>query len=317
MARNMFAKKPLRRRIKPRNLASIWRACLPKVGGGAFWKGGRGPVGEKNHKPLAGKRVVVTRAAEQSQPLMEALRNAGAEPVLLPLLAFAPPDDPGQLDACLKNSAQFDWMFFTSQNALRAVQQRCAMLELSLPTVFDGVKIAAVGPATAEAVTDAGLPVSFISRIHNGVALAEELASEVQGKRIFLPRSDHANPELIAVLERFGAQVTPVVAYKTVSPNSDSPDTQESLLRNVDTILFFSASAVHHRCELLGHQRFRNLSRQSIFLAIGPFRENALKAENVDRILLATDTTVAAVVATLADYFAKAGQQQPAGAKQG
>jgi uroporphyrinogen-III synthase len=275
-------------------------------------------VGEKNHKPLAGKRVVVTRAVEQSQPLMEALRNAGAEPVLLPLLAFAPPDDPAQLDACLKNGAQFDWVFFTSQNALRVVQQRCAILELSLPTVFDGVKIAAVGSATAEAVTDAGLPVSLISRIHNGVALAEELASEVQGKRIFLPRSDRANPELIAVLKHLGAQVTPVVAYKTVSPNSDSPDTQESLLRNnVDTILFFSPSAVHHLRELLGEQRFRDLSRQSIFVAIGPVSENALKAESVDRILLATDTRVAAVVATLAEYFAKAGRQQPAGAKQG
>ena len=112
--------------------------------------------------------------------------------------------------------------------------------------------------------------------------------------------------------------MTPVVAYKTVSPNSDSPDTQESLLRNnVDTVLFFSPSAVHHLRELLGEQRFRDLSRQSIFLAIGPASENALKAESVDRILLATDTTVAAVVATLADYFAKAGQQQPAGAKQG
>src|SRR5258708_21103637 len=109
------------------------------------------------------------------------------------------------------------------------------MLELSLPTVFDGVKIAAVGPATAEAVTDAGLPVSFISRIHNGAALAEELASDVRRKRIFLPRSDRANPELIAVLKRFFAQVTPVAAYKTLSPNSHSPHTQEALLRNVDT----------------------------------------------------------------------------------
>src|SRR5260221_167542 len=243
MARNMFAKKPLRRRIKPRSLASIWRAGLPKGARGAFWKRCSAPVGEKNHNPLAGKRVVVTRAVEQSQPLMEALRNAGAEPVLLPLLAFAPPDDPAQLDACLKNGAQFDWVFFTSQNALRVVQQRCAILELSLPTVFDGVKIAAVGSATAEAVTDAGLPVSLISRIHNGVALAEELASEVQGKRIFLPRSDRANPELIAVLKRLGAQVTPVGAYKTVSPNSDSPETQESLLgNNVATIWFFSRS---------------------------------------------------------------------------
>src|SRR5260370_13505845 len=103
MARNMFAKKPPRRRIKPRNLANIWRACLPRVARGVFWKRCSAPVGEKNHKPLAGKRVVVTRALEQSQSLIEALREAEAEPVLLPLVAFAPADNFAELDACLKN----------------------------------------------------------------------------------------------------------------------------------------------------------------------------------------------------------------------
>lgn len=275
------------------------------------------PVDEKNHKPLAGRRVVVTRALEQSQSLVEALREAGAEPVLLPLVAFAPADSPAELDACLRNGAQFDWVFFTSQNALRAVQQRCAGLDLTLGQVFAGVEIAAVGPATAEAVTAAGLPVNFISRIHNGVALAEELASEVKGKSVFLPRSDRANPELIVVLKRLGAQVTPVIAYKTVSQNSDSPEAHETLCDNADAILFFSPSAVHHLRDLLGTQRFRDLSRQSIFVALGPVSENGLKAEGVDRILLAADTTVVAAVSTLADYFAKAGHHQPAGVKQG
>ena len=275
-------------------------------------------MGEMNHKPLAGKRVVVTRALEQSQSLVEALREAGAQPVLLPLVAFAPTDNPTALDACLKNDARFDWVFFTSQNALRAVQQRCAALDLAVTQAFAGVKIAAVGPATAEAVADAGLTVNFIPQIHTGVALAEELSTQEKGKRVFLPRSDRANPELIEVLNRHGWQVTPVVAYKTVSPNSDSPETQQSLLRDgADAILFFSPSAVHHLREHLGAQRFREFSHQSIFVAIGPVSENALKAEGVDRILLAADATVAAAVVTLADYFAKAGHHQPAGAKQG
>ena len=275
-------------------------------------------MGETKSKPLAGKRVVVTRALEQSQSLVDALRDAGAEPVLLPLVAFAPPDDSAELDACLKNSARFDWVFFTSQNALRAVQQRCAALELSLSRIFHGVKIAAVGPATAEAVTAAGLTVNFISRIHTGVALAEELSSETQNKRVLLPRSDRANPDLIEVLNLHGWQVTPVVAYKTVSPNSDSPDALDSLLRgDTEAILFFSPSAVHHLRDLLGLQRFRDLSHQSIFVAIGPVSENALKAEGIRRSLLAADSTVSAAVAILSEYFAKAGQQQPAGAKQG
>jgi uroporphyrinogen-III synthase len=275
-------------------------------------------VGEKNHKPLAGKRVVVTRALEQSQSLVDALRGAGAEPVLLPLVAFAPADNLAEFDACLRNSTRFDWVFFTSQNALRAVQQRCVALELPLDKVFADMKIAAVGPATAEAVTAAGLLVNFISRIHTGVALAEELSAETQKKRVFLPRSDRANPDLIEVLNLHGWQVTPVVAYKTVSPNSDSPDLQESrLLGDADALLFFSPSAVHHLRDLLGAQRFRDLSLQSVFVAIGPVSGTALKAEGVDRILLAAGTTVAAAIATLSEYFAKAGQHQPAGAKQG
>jgi uroporphyrinogen-III synthase len=275
-------------------------------------------VGEKNHKPLAGKRVVVTRALEQSQSLVDALRNAGAEPVLLPLVAFAPADNLEELDACLRNSARFDWVFFTSQNALRAVKERCAALELPLDKVFADIKIAAVGPATAEAVTAAGLTVNFISRIHTGVALAEELSAETQKKRVLVPRSDRANPDLIEVLNLHGWQVTPVVAYRTISPNSDSPDLQGSLLHGgADAILFFSPSAVHHLRDLFGTQRFRDLSHQSVFVAIGPVSEAALKAESVGRILLAADTTVAAAIATLSEYFAKAGQQQPAGAKQG
>ena len=275
-------------------------------------------MAERNHKPLAGKRVFVTRALEQGQSLVDALREAGAEPVVLPLVAFAPADNPAELDACLKNSGRFDWVFFTSQNALRAVQQRCVALELSLARIFKDVKIAAVGPATAEAVATAGLTVSFISRIHTGVALAEELSAETQNKRVFLPRSDHANPDLIEVLNLHGWQVAPVVAYKTVSPNSDSSDALESLLRGgADAVLFFSPSAVHHLRNALSSQRFRNLSHQSIFVAIGPVTESALKAEDVSRILLAADPTVSGAVAILSDYFAKAGQQQPAGAKQG
>jgi uroporphyrinogen-III synthase len=275
-------------------------------------------VGERNYKPLAGRRVVVTRAKEQSQSLVDALRDAGADSVLLPLVAFAPPDNLAELDACLKNSARFDWIFFTSQNALRAVQQRCAELELLLEKAFADVKIAAVGPATAEAVTAAGLTVNFISRIHTGVALAEELTAKTENKRVFLPRSDRANPDLIEVLNLHGWHVTPVVAYKTVSSNADPHEAQESLLRaDPDAILFFSPSAVHYLRDLLGVQRFRDLNRQSVFVAIGPVSESALKAEGVSRTLVAADSTVAATVTTLTNYFAKSGQQQPAGAKQG
>ena len=275
-------------------------------------------MAEKNPKPLAGKRVVVTRALEQSQSLVDALREAGAEPVLLPLVTFAPADNVPEIDRHLKIGVQFDWLFLTSQNALRVLQERCASLGRPLEEVFAGVKIAAVGPATADAVRAAGLPVAYLSNEHNGAALANELGGELRGKRVFLPRSDRANPELITVLERHGAKVTPVVAYNTVSPTGELLEKCGTVFRGqADAVLFFSPSAVHHLRDLLGPQRFRDLGHRTIFVAIGPVSADALNAEGIGRTLVAADSTVSAAVAALSDYFAKTGQQLPAGAKQG
>ena len=108
----------------------------------------------------------------------------------------------------MRAAGQFAWVFFTSQNAVRALQERCAAQGRPLGQVLGHVKVAAVGPATGEAVRAAGLHVTHISKVHNGVALAEELAEEVHGKRVFLPRSDRANPDLIEALQRHGALVT-------------------------------------------------------------------------------------------------------------
>lgn len=275
-------------------------------------------MGELANKPLAGRRVVVTRALEQSQPLVEALRDAGAEPVLLPLVAFAPPDDFAELDNSLRNAKQFDCVFFTSQNAVRALQERSAALGHSLPQLFSGVKIAAVGPATADSVRAVGLPVTYVSQVHTGVALAGELASQVAGKHIFLPRSDRANPDLLDAMRRLNAQVTPVVAYKTVAPEADLQRARKILIQDaMDAVLFFSPSAVHHLREILGEKQFRDLSARSVFVAIGPVSEKALQAEGISRILVAADTTIDASIAALAEFFSKAGQHQPAGAKQG
>jgi uroporphyrinogen-III synthase len=273
-------------------------------------------VAELVSKPLAGKRIVVTRAVEQSQPVSEALRDAGADAVLLPLVAFTPPESFSELDDFLKTVGEYDWVFFTSQNALRAVEERSAALGLALSHILKDAMIAAVGPATAGAIRATGLHVAYVSHVHRGEALAEELASEVAGRRVFLPRSDRANPELVEALNHHGAKVRAFVAYKTVPPDADAQRVQQTLSKSTwDAMLFFSPSAVHHLCEMLGAERFRDLSARSAFVAIGPITEKALRAEGVDRLIVAADTTVPACLAALAEFF-KAGQHQPEGAKQ-
>jgi uroporphyrinogen-III synthase len=101
-----------------------------------------------------------------------------------------------------------------------------------------------------------------------------------------------------------------------VAPEVDSRKTDELLAKGgVDAVLFFSPSAVHHLREMLGAERFRELGERAGFVAIGPVSEKALREERVGRILLARDTTVAATIAALTEFFLKTGQAQPAGAK--
>jgi uroporphyrinogen-III synthase len=271
-------------------------------------------VGDDSVGGLKGKRVVVTRAAEQSIDLVRALKAKGAVAVMLPLVAFGPADNLADLDEGILELNRFDWIFLTSQNSLRALEERCQALRLDLSCAVGNARLAVVGPATAEAVKKAGIHVAYIATKHLGVSLAQELAAEVKGKRVFLPRSDRANPELVERLQHLGATVKEVVAYRTVSPDDAAlAHVRTALQQGADAILFFSPSAVHHLQDLLGNEKVLELSRQAIFAAIGPVTDRALRAAHVERILLAEDTTSASIVNALAKYFSTIGPGRSAG----
>lgn len=266
---------------------------------------------------LAGKRVVVTRAAEQSGALVKALEEAGASVVTLPLLAFAAPEDLSGLDSALRGAAEFDWVLLTSQNAVAALQERCTASSVLPAVAFARVRVAAVGRATASAAENIGLKISYVATKHQGVALAEELGEQLAGKRVLLPRSDLASAELPQTLQRLGARVTAVVAYKTIVQSGDETRQARSLASDVpDAILFFSPSAVHHLQGLLGHD-FLALGKRAIFAAIGPVTRDALHQAGVERVLVAADTTVDATVIALRDYFSKAAESSHAGVRKG
>jgi len=270
-------------------------------------------VGELAAKPLHGKTVLVTRAFEQSQSLVSALRDAGAAPVVVPMVAFGVPDDLSAVDAAIREPGKYDWALLTSQNAIRALHERAEWMGIDLATTLGATQIAAVGPATAEAVTQLGLRVAYVAVKHSGLELAEELGERVRGKRIFLPRSDRSNPDLVEKLKQLGAHVEDAVAYRTVRPNEAAATRlEQTVTEGVDAVLFFSPSAVHHVLDALGEIRFMKLARHAAFVAIGPVTEKALRSAKVERVLMANDTTVEAALRALADYFAAT--KMPAGA---
>ena len=269
-------------------------------------------------RSLAGKRIVITRAAAQSEELARELRERGAIPAVLPLVSFAEPEDFVPLDEAIAQVEQFDWLILTSAQAVRAVAHRSMDLGRRLIRTGGGPRVACVGPVTAEAARQAGLRVELVAKTHNGVALANELGRRLQGLKVLLPRSDRANPDLPAALKGYGARVSEVIAYRTLQPSEMD---RGSLARvsegEADAVLFFSPSAVQHIVELFGAEKVRSLQDKLAIIAVGPITGNALRDAGVLHALLATETTAESVIGTLEEHFAGSSNAARAGVKRG
>jgi len=273
-------------------------------------------VPESLSSSLAGKRIVITRAAAQSEALARELSAHGAFSVVLPMVSFAEPEDYAPLDRAIAEIQQFNWLIFTSAQAVSAVVRRSAELSQPLIRTENRLGVACVGPVTAEAARNAKLPVEYVAVMHNGMGLANELSGKLQGTKVLLPQSDRANPDLPAALKGFGARVTEVVAYRTLRP----VETEQNALREViesraDAILFFSPSAVQHFAELVGSEKLRTIQQTLAVTAVGPVTAKALREAGLERIVVAADTTAAAVIDALEKYFTAA-NAAPAGANQ-
>lgn len=253
---------------------------------------------------LAGKRVVVTRTREQSEELCRALRDAGAIPIVMPLISFAPPVDCEPFDAALRTLAEFDWLLFTSQNAVRAVEERRRALGLDSCGSVRTLRIGAVGPATAEAMKKFGLRAAHVAKSHRGLALAEELGEQLRARRVLLPRSNRASPDLPEALRRLGASVTEVIAYQTL-PAGVAQDGKRGKAERVeaDAILFFSPSAVEQMAEIYGRDCLVEMRELTVFAAIGPVTAAALRDIGIERVPVAPDTTVSGILDCLAERW--------------
>jgi uroporphyrinogen III methyltransferase / synthase len=273
-------------------------------------------VPENATSSLAGKRVVITRAAAPSEALAREFSARGAIPWVFPLVSFGEPDDFEPLDRAIAELEQFDWLILTSAQAVRAVIERAADLQQPLVRPEWQLRVACVGPVTAEAARGAKLPVEYVAVTHNGVALANELGSRLQGAKVLLPRSDRANPDLPAALRRFGARVTEVIAYRTLRPGGADRDGLKKITDgHMDAVLFFSPSAVEHFAELVGAEKLQTIQDMLAITAVGPVTANALRKAGVRRVVIAPDTTSTSLIEALEKHFAAA-KAAPAGAKQ-
>jgi uroporphyrinogen III methyltransferase / synthase len=262
------------------------------------------PNGTGGTAALRGKRIIVTRAPEQSRELIESLHAKGAEVFLLPLVRFAPPYDSGPLDEQLARLASFDAILFLSANAVRFVCSRCRELNIDIAGAQAPGLIAAVGPATSRILSDEGVRVDYVAREHTGESLARELRESLAGRSVLLPRSDRGDERVPAALAEIGARVTEVVAYRTAVPHDFDAIVVAKILRaEVDVIIFASPSAVQNFAGVFGANEVAEVAKRVHFAAIGPRTAQTLGEAGLPVAIEAAEASAPGLIAAIERFF--------------
>ncbi len=234
--------------------------------------------------PLAGKRVLVTRAAAQARGLNEALRAAGAEVVELPVLEFQ------SIDFERPDWSAYDWAIFTSANGVVHFFGRMA------PQA--GPKLCAIGAATAAALKEHGLDVALVPNQALGEGVVEAFAPlAMEGRRVLLVRAERAREVIVEGLTRLGARVDVVAAYRTVEP-AGLKERVEQVWRTSrpDWVTLTSGSAWLHLLNAAGAERLRAVR----LAAIGPVTAAEARAAGFEVAAEAAEATPEALVSAIA-----------------
>ncbi len=264
-------------------------------------------------RPLFGKRILVTRPKDQSMEFIERLEALGAEAIEAPMIRILPPEDYGPLDEACARAGDFDWIVFSSANAVDAFMEQL----LAGPTdlrALGGVRLCCVGPATAEHLADYGLKVDLTPPEYRADAVLRALSDggDVRGLKILLPHADIGRELLTDELRKQGADVTEVVAYRTIAVDADregEPDVYRMLLEHsIDVVTFTSASAVRNFVRMLGAEPAVDLLASTIVACIGPVTAEAATQSRIKTTIQPANYTIPALVDAIAAYYQ---QNQP------
>jgi uroporphyrinogen-III synthase len=259
--------------------------------------------------PLAGRRILVTRAADQASKLSDALRALGAEPVEVPVLEIRPPEDFAPLDAAVRSLAGYDWLIFTSANSVRVFAERAKEQGIVLPPP-NPLFVAAVGGATANAAEQTGLKVDLIPKSYVAESLVATLAPQIAGKRVLLARAAIARDVIPDALRAAGAEVDVVDAYLNVLPESAPQKLRAALASPIDAVTFTSSSSVTHLAEAARIAGITFPFSGVAAISIGPITSQTLRDNGWPPLAEASRSDIAGLVDAVKTLFPEAIQQR-------
>lgn len=248
-----------------------------------------------SQRPLFGRRVLVTRARSQASKLTAALEALGAEVQETPAIELqAPADEYAALDSAIGHLQDYKWLIFTSANGVERFFSRLALAGKDT-RALGYAQVAAIGPATAEKLTEYGIRADVVPAEYRAEAVLEALKGKLPPRaEILIPRAGEAREILPDNLREQGHKVDVVPAYRTVQAESDGPELRERLdSGGIDIVTFTSSSTVTNLLRLLGS----NAPLQRAKLAcIGPVTAETLKQQGLEPDLVAEEYTIDGLV---------------------
>jgi uroporphyrinogen III methyltransferase/synthase len=271
-------------------------------------------VGLRDHlrwfddRPLFGRRIVVTRSREQAGELVDMLQQRGAEAIQAPTIRIAVPEDMDALDRACLDAGAYTWLVFTSANAVDSFMQR--LLAIGDIRDLKGVRLCAIGPSTAQRLVRYGLRVDLTPPEARSEAVVGALqeTGPLKGTRFLLPRADIAREVLADQLRDAGAEVSEVIAYRTLLAGGERDadhDVYRMLLdRQIDAVTFTSASTVNNFATILGQEQAVDLLNSTVVASIGPVTAEAAQQLGITTTVMPERYTIPDLVDALVQHFA-------------
>jgi uroporphyrinogen III methyltransferase/synthase len=222
-------------------------------------------------------KVLVTRPLAQMESFSNALHQVGFEPISFPVIEIHPAPDLGVLEQALSNIQRYDWVVFTSANAVDVVFDHLKSRRENPQLLFRNVKIAAIGPITAQSLSERDIAVTYVPTEFVAEAILPGLG-DLSGKWVLLPRAEIARKALPEAINAAGGYAHEVTVYHTL-PVEPAPDGLAALRSGVDWITFTSPSTVQNFVRILRSSGLDplDLPGKPRIACIGPITEQAAR----------------------------------------
>jgi uroporphyrinogen III methyltransferase / synthase len=257
-----------------------------------------------DRRPLFGRTMLVTRAAEQAGEFSALLEEQGAQVIECPTIRLLPPTDWQDIDAAIGSLAGFDWLVLTSGNAVEIFFARLAELGLDA-RALGACRVCAVGPKTAAAIRAHGITADLVPSDYKAEGVVAAFARlEMAGRRVLFPRADKAREVIPQGLAALGADIVAPIAYRNVVPDSLPAEALAALQeKRIDCVTFTASSTVENLAAMLGPERFRALLDGVCIASIGPITTATCRRLGLPVLVEPGEYTLAALVGELTRHF--------------